>query len=83
MKEIIQEVAGWSGAAIYIFAYFLLTMDVVSTRKVMYHLMNAVGGVLVCANALLMGDRPVLVLNFLWMLIALFAIGKRSFGSHR
>ena len=83
MREIIQESAGWTGAAIYIIAYFLLAIDVLSIRKVMYHLMNAVGGSLVCVNALLIGDRPVLVLNFLWMLIALFAIGKRSFLANR
>jgi hypothetical protein len=76
MSDFIHEIAGWSGAATYIVAYLLLSLGKLSIKKITYHLMNAAGGALICINAFLISDYSVFVLNFLWMLIALYSLVK-------
>lgn len=76
MKMYIYETIGWLGAFSYILAYGLLIMKRLSPEKQTYHALNALGGICLVINAVALDDRPNLIVNFVWMGIALFAIYK-------
>jgi len=72
----IYETIGWFGAFFYILAYGLLIMKRLSSERQLYHTLNAMGGVCLVVNAIALDDMPNLIVNFVWMGIALFAIYK-------
>ncbi|MGV8135124.1 MAG: hypothetical protein AB2L20_07915 [Mangrovibacterium sp.] len=74
MKTYTYELIGWIGAFSYTLAYVLLIIKRLSPEKQLYHTLNAVGGVCLVINAVALDDMPNLIVNFVWMGIALFAI---------
>jgi hypothetical protein len=68
------ELIGWFGAFSYILAYVLLIMKRLSHEKEPYHLLNALGGICLVINATALDDLPNLIVNLVWMGMALFAI---------
>ena len=68
------EMIGWAGAILFIMAYTLLSLRVFNDRSVVYHAMNALGGLCLVLNALHIHDSPTLAVNLVWMLIALFTV---------
>lgn len=70
------EICGWIGALSYIGAYFLLSIKVISSNKPLFHLLNALGGLCLIINAIGLKDSPNLIVNLIWMLIALFTTGR-------
>lgn len=67
---------GWTGAVAYILAYLLLSLQVISARKYLFHLLNAVGGVCLIINALKLSDYPNILVNVAWVIIAGIAMVK-------
>lgn len=76
MKTCTYELIGWFGAFFYILAYGLLIMKRLSPEQKPFHALNAMGGVCLVINAIALDDMPNLIVNFVWMGIALFAIYK-------
>lgn len=70
------EFCGWTGAVSYIGAYFLLSIKIISANKPLFHLLNALGGLCLIINAIGLNDNPNLIVNLIWMLIALFTTGR-------
>jgi membrane-bound ClpP family serine protease len=70
---------GWAGALLFIIAYLFLLLEIFSTEKKMYHIVNALGAVCLLVNALYINDTPNLVVNFVWLIIAIFSIFKTIF----
>lgn len=68
------DMIGWAGAILFISAYALLSLRVFSDRSVVYHTMNAMGGLCLVINALHIHDSPTFTVNLVWMLIALFTV---------
>lgn len=69
----IYPVLGWVGTLAYLLAYFLLSVNKITARQLIYHTLNLVGAVGLTANALYYADLPNVVVNFVWGLIALSA----------
>jgi len=68
------EIVGWIGATLVLFAYLL-----VSTRKILptskkYQLMNLFGSLGIIVNALFHMAIPIVSLNIIWLLIALYGL---------
>ena len=68
---------GWLGAVIFIVAYLLLSLEYISAKKYLYHILNALGAICLVFNALVINDYPNILANGIWGLIALLAVYKR------
>lgn len=68
------EIVGWIGAITFVTAYLLLSLKVLSPNKLVYHFMNAFGGLCLVINSNHINDTPTLFVNFIWMCIALYSI---------
>ena len=74
MTETLSEMIGWAGASTFVTAYFQLSLKILSSEKVLYHAMNAAGGVLMSISTFNIQDRPAFFVNLIWMGIAIFSI---------
>jgi hypothetical protein len=82
--ELFVEVAGWTGAALILGAYALLSAGRLTGRSLTYQLMNVVGAAGFVINGWWHGALPSAVLNVLWLMIGAVAswrILKRSASS--
>ena len=79
--ELAVEVAGWTGAALILLAYLLLSMGKLTGQSPLYQWMNVFGAAGFVVNGWWHGALPSAVLNVLWLLIggfALWRIGRRK-----
>jgi hypothetical protein len=79
--ELAVEVAGWTGAALILLAYLLLSMGKLTGQSPLYQWMNVFGAAGFVINGWWHGALPSAVLNVLWLLIggfALWRIGRRK-----
>lgn len=65
---------GWSGAALILLAYLLVTAEKLTGRSPAFQWMNLVGAAGFVANGLWHGAIPSASLNIVWMAIAAFAL---------
>jgi hypothetical protein len=70
----IFEIIGWIGAITFVVAYFLLSIKILSSNKMMYHALNAIGGFCLIVNSIFLNDTPNFFVNFIWMCIALYSM---------
>jgi len=74
--EIAVEVAGWSGAALILLAYLLLSAGRLTGQSLAYQAMNVVGAAGFIVNGWWHGAIPSAVLNVIWMLIGGVALWR-------
>ena len=67
--QIAVEVAGWTGAALILLAYLLLSAGKLTGQSLLYQAMNVVGAAGFVINGWWHGAIPSAVLNVLWLLI--------------
>ena len=67
------EIIGWIGSTLFVSSYFLLSINRLNARSVIYQLMNVVGGLCLIICAYDNKDRPNLFTNLVWMLIGAYA----------
>jgi hypothetical protein len=82
--ELAVEAAGWTGAALILLAYLLLSMGRLTGQSRLYQWMNVVGAAGFTVNGWWHGALPSAALNVIWMLIggvALWRIAKRNGSS--
>jgi hypothetical protein len=82
--EFAIEVIGWSGAALILLAYLLLSMGRLTGQSAAYQWMNVFGAAGFIVNGWWHGALPSAVLNVIWMLIggvALWRIAQRENSS--
>jgi hypothetical protein len=71
--EIAVEVAGWTGAALILGAYALLSAGRLTGRSLTYQLMNVFGAIGFVINGWWHGALPSAALNVLWLAIGAIA----------
>ena len=71
--EIAVEVAGWTGAALILLAYLLLSAGRLTGQSLLYQAMNVVGAAGFIVNGWWHGAIPSAALNVLWLMIGAFA----------
>jgi hypothetical protein len=74
------DIAGWSGAALILGAYILLSLGRLPARSPIYQWMNIVGAAGFIVNSGWNGAMPSVALNVVWLGIALYAL-KRNRGA--
>ena len=67
-------IMGWVGTLAYLLAYFLLSINKISSKSLLYHSLNVIGAIGLTANALHLADVPNVVVNCAWGLIAISAL---------
>lgn len=70
------DILGTVGVGVIILAYILLQIGRLRSDQLMYSLMNAVGATLILISLYYSFNFPSFVVEFFWLLISLFGIGK-------
>ena len=70
------DILGTLGVAIIILTYVLLQIERVRSDQPIYSLLNAIGAALILVSLYFDFNFPSLVVEFFWLLISLFGIGK-------
>lgn len=71
------EVIGWSGAALILAAYALLSAGKLRAESVTYHLMNILGAAGFVVNSGWNGALPSAAMNVVWIGIGVYALRQR------
>ena len=70
------DILGTLGVAIIILTYVLLQIERVRSDQVIYSLLNAIGAALILVSLYFDFNLPSVVVEFFWLVISLFGIGK-------
>jgi hypothetical protein len=76
MKFLWYDILGSLGVAIIILTYVLLQIERVRSDQLIYSLLNAIGAALILVSLYFDYNFPSVVVEFFWLLISLFGIGK-------
>jgi hypothetical protein len=72
------EIIGWIGAVLIVGAYFLNINGRLSSSSRPYVLSNLVGGIFFTINTLVHGAYPSMIVNIIWVFIAIAALLKKD-----
>ena len=70
------DILGTLGVAIIILTYILLQIERVRSDQLIYSLLNAIGAALILVSLYFDFNFPSVVVEFFWLVISLFGIGK-------
>ena len=70
------DVIGTAGVAVIVLTYVLLQWGRVSSEQLSYSLLNAAGASLILVSLYYSFNFPSFIVEFFWLLISLFGIGK-------
>ena len=76
------DILGTVGVAVIILSYILLQIERLRSEHLAYSLLNAAGATLILVSLLYSFNFPSFVVEFFWLAISLFGIGK-YFLRHR
>jgi hypothetical protein len=71
------EIIGWTGAALILAAYALLSAGKLRAESLTYHLMNILGAAGFVINSGWNGALPSAAMNVVWIGIGVYAIRKQ------
>ena len=80
------DILGTVGVAVIILTYVLLQLERIRSDQLSYSLLNAIGALLILVSLYFSFNFPSFVVEFFWLLISLFGIGKyllrsKAYGS--
>ena len=70
------DILGTLGVAIIILTYVLLQIERLRSNQLAYSLLNAIGASLILVSLYFDFNLPSVVVEFFWLVISLFGIGK-------
>lgn len=70
------DILGTLGVAIIIVTYVLLQIERIRSDHIIYSALNAIGASLILISLYFAFNFPAFVVEFFWLLISLFGIGK-------
>ena len=70
------EIIGWTGAALILGAYALISAHRLRSDSVTYHLMNILGAAGFVINSGYNGALPSAVMNIVWIGIGVYALAR-------
>ena len=73
------DILGTLGVAVIILTYVLLQLGRVKSEQLAYSLLNAVGASFILVSLYYSFNFPSFIVEFFWLLISLFGIGKYLF----
>ncbi len=81
LEEILIEAAGWTGAALILGGYVLLSMGKMNGRGRAYQWMNVIGAAGFIINSGYNGAIPSVAINVIWIGIGLFTLWQVRRGA--
>jgi hypothetical protein len=72
--KLLIEIVGWTGAALILGAYALLSANKIRAESVGYHLMNIFGAAGFVINSGYNGALPSAAMNVIWIGIGVYAL---------
>jgi hypothetical protein len=76
--EIAIEVAGWTGAALILLAYVLLSTRKLTGESAAFHWINLAGAIGFIVNGWSHGAIPNAAMNVVWALVAIYSLIRLS-----
>lgn len=70
------DILGTIGTVVIIVTYVLLQAERIRSENVLYSLLNAAGASLIIVSLIFNFNFPAFIVEFFWLLISLFGIGK-------
>lgn len=70
------DIIGTLGVAVIIVTYVLLQLESVRSDSLSYSVLNAAGALLIIVSLYFNFNFPAFIVEFFWLLISLFGIGK-------
>lgn len=70
------DILGTVGVAVIVLTYVLLQIERLRSDQLAYSLLNAAGAALILISLCFAFNFPTFVVEFFWLLISLFGIGK-------
>jgi hypothetical protein len=74
----IIEIIGWIGSVLIVGAYFFNINGKLKSNSVLYILSNMIGGIFFTINTFVHKAYPSMVVNIIWVIIAIAAITKKA-----
>ena len=72
------EIIGWIGAVLIVGAYFLNITGRLKSSSAVYIISNLLGGIFFTVNTLVHHAYPSMIVNIIWVLIAIGALFKKD-----
>jgi len=72
------EIIGWIGALLIVGSYFLNINGKLKSTSVTYIICNLIGGLFFSINTFVHKAYPSVVVNVIWVIIAIAAIAKKK-----
>ena len=72
----IYDIIGTFGVGIIVVTYILLQVERLRSEHVLYSILNAIGALLILISLYYSFNFPSFIVEFFWLLISLFGIGK-------
>lgn len=73
------DILGTAGVGLIILTYILLQLERVRSEQLIYSVLNAGGAALILISLCYSFNFPSFIVEFFWLLISLFGIGKYLF----
>jgi hypothetical protein len=70
------DIAGFIGVGLIILTYVLLQLEKLPSAGLLYSLLNGLGAALILVSLFYSFNFPSFIVEFFWLLISLFGIGK-------
>ena len=77
------DIVGTVGVGLIILTYILLQIERIRSDQIIYSLLNGLGAALILVSLYYSFNFPSFIVEFFWLLISLFGIGKYLFRRNR
>ena len=77
MEKTIMNILGWTGAALYLIAFGLISAKKVESDSWLYQGMNIIAGIMLIIFNFYLSAYPSAGLNIAWVGIAVFTLGRK------
>ena len=72
----IYDIIGTFGVGIIVVTYILLQVERIRSDQLLYSILNAIGALLILISLYYSFNFPSFIVEFFWLLISLFGVGK-------
>ncbi len=79
MNLTLPDILGTAGVVLIVFTYVLLQIEKIRSDQLAYSVLNAVGAAMILVSLYYSFNFPAFVVEFFWLMISLFGIGKYFF----
>lgn len=77
------EIIGWIGAVLIVGAYYLNISGKIKSTSAWYIVSNLLGGIFFTINTLVHHAYPSMIVNIIWVFIAIAALLKKEKVNHK